>query len=33
VLEGKGLDRIIEELAARDRQSQLEGVDSGAGPR
>ncbi len=33
VLEGKGLDRIIEELAARDRQSQLEGVDSGAGQR
>jgi peptide chain release factor 1 len=33
VLEGKGLDRIIEELAARDRQSQLEGVDSGTGQR
>jgi peptide chain release factor 1 len=33
VLEGKGLDRIIEELAARDRQSQLEGVDAGTGQR
>jgi peptide chain release factor 1 len=31
VLEGKGLDRIIEELAARDRQSQLEGAESGTG--
>jgi peptide chain release factor 1 len=26
VLEGKGLDRIIDELAARDRQAQLEEV-------
>jgi peptide chain release factor 1 len=36
VLEGKGLDRIIEELAARDRQSQLEGdpgAEQGAGQR
>jgi peptide chain release factor 1 len=30
VLMGKGLDRIIDELATRDRQSQLEGIDSGA---
>jgi peptide chain release factor 1 len=30
VLMGKGLDRIIDELAAWDRQSQLEGVESGA---
>ena len=30
VLMGKGLDRIIDELASRERQSQLEGVDSGA---
>ncbi len=30
VLEGKGLDRIIEELAARDRQAQLEGAEPGA---
>jgi peptide chain release factor 1 len=33
VLEGKGLDRIIEELAARDRQARLEGAESGAGQR
>ncbi len=33
VLEGKGLDRLIDELAARDRRSQLEGADSGAGQR
>jgi peptide chain release factor 1 len=33
VLEGKGLDRIIEELAARDRQSQLEGVEQETGQR
>ncbi|HZD38395.1 MAG TPA: peptide chain release factor 1 [Actinomycetes bacterium] len=36
VLEGKGLDRIIEELATRDRQSQLEGdpgAEQGAGQR
>jgi peptide chain release factor 1 len=30
VLEAKGLDRIIDELAARDRQSQLEEVGAGA---
>jgi peptide chain release factor 1 len=33
VLEGKGLDRIIEELSARDRQAQLEGAESEAGRR
>jgi peptide chain release factor 1 len=34
VLEGKGLDRIIDELAARDRQAQLEEVgEVGAGER
>ena len=31
VLEGKGLDRIIDELVARDRQARLEGADAGAG--
>jgi peptide chain release factor 1 len=31
VLEGKGLDRIIEELAARDRQARLEAADAGGG--
>ncbi len=30
VLEGKGLDRIIDELAAHDRRAQLEGTESGA---
>ena len=33
VLEGKGLDRIIDELAARDRQTQLEGVEQETGQR
>ncbi|HZD37265.1 MAG TPA: peptide chain release factor 1 [Actinomycetes bacterium] len=33
VLEGKGLDRIIEELATRDRQSQLEGSPGGSEAR
>jgi peptide chain release factor 1 len=33
VLEGKGLDRIIEELSARDRQARLEGAESEAGRR
>jgi peptide chain release factor 1 len=33
VLEGKGLDRILEELSARDRQAQLEGAESEAGRR
>jgi peptide chain release factor 1 len=33
VLEGKGLDRIIDELAARDRQTQLEGVEQETGRR
>jgi peptide chain release factor 1 len=30
VLEGKGLDRIIDELAARDRRSQVEEAEAGA---
>jgi peptide chain release factor 1 len=30
VLEGKGLDRIIDELAAHDRRSQLEEAEAGA---
>ncbi len=30
VLEGKGLDRLIDELAARDRRSQLEEAEAGA---
>ncbi len=30
VLEGKGLDRIVDELAARDRRARPEGTESGA---